>query len=321
MAEQPDDKSEERVERDLAGEAQGYISLDQAWALALQHARDHREFYGRYAEQEFSWDFISADETEDYYEVWLSYRAVGNFHTDGIEQFNIDKTGAIKSRRIVRQPRLSPGFIAASVTLVLLAVMGAIFGGLWVTGTQDTTNVTVATNAPAVALADLPTPLATTVSITPETLARLVSPNGQVTIDLDANTVDVPTKLAYVPLTTGQIPALPDNFTATSNVFELTTETPLLKPITITVTLSTADTALAAGNADNIVIQHHMGGVWTQLDTLVDFGASTATAKVDSFSLFALTVLEPDLTPISVPTPVQLLLPTSTPAPVVKPTF
>ena len=319
MAEQPDDKSEEKAERDPAGEAQGYICLDQAWSLALEYARDHREFYGRYAGLELSWDFISADETEDNYEIGLSYRAAGNFRTDGIEKFNVDKTGAIKSRRIVRQPRLSPGFIAASVILVLLAVMGAIFGGLWATATQDTTNATVATNVPAVALADFPTPLATTVSITPETLARLVAPNGQVTIDLDANTVDVSAQLAYVAVSTGDIPALPANFTATGNVFELTTETRLLKPITITVALTTVDTALAAGNADNIVIQHHTGGVWTQLDTLVDFRASTATAKVDRLSLFALTVLEPDSTPAPIPTPVQLLLPTATLAPVVKP--
>jgi hypothetical protein len=55
-------------------------------------------------------------------------------------------------------------------------------------------------------------------------------------------------------VSTGDIPALPANFTATGNVFELTTETRLLKPITITVPLTTVDTALAAGNADNIVI-------------------------------------------------------------------
>jgi hypothetical protein len=132
--------------------------------------------------------------------------------------------------------------------------MGAIFGGLWATATQDTTNATVANNVPAVALADFPTPLATTVSITPETLARLVAPNGQVTIDLDANTVDVSAQLAYVAVSTGDSPSLPANFTATGNVFELTTETRLLKPITITVPLTTVDTALAAGNADNIVI-------------------------------------------------------------------
>lgn len=51
----------------------------------------------------------------------------------------------------------------------------------------------------------------------------------------------------------------------------------------------------------------------------MDFRASTATAKVDRLSLFALTVLEPDSTPAPIPTPVQLLLPTATLAPVVKP--
>ena len=77
--------------------------------------------------------------------------------------------------------------------------------------------------------------------------------------------------------------------------------------------LSTADTALAAGNADNIVIQHHKDGAWTKLPTLVDFGASTATAKVDSLSLFALTILEPQ--PTLVPPPGQITLPTAPPEP------
>ena len=241
---------EGRADFNSAGEARGYISLDQAWALALQHARDHREVYGRYAEQELSWNFISAGETKDFYEVRLSYRAAGNFCTSGIEQFNIDKTGAIKSRQIIRQPRLSPGFIAASAAIAILAVTGAIVGGLSATGTQDTSDATA--NVSAVPT----TPLATMVSIIPEALTRLVSPNGEVTIVLDAETVDVPAQLAYVALSVSEIPALPEEFTATGKAFELTTETPLLKPITITVALSDSDTALAAGNANNIVIQH-----------------------------------------------------------------
>ena len=93
---------EERSDFNPAGEARGYISLDQARSLALQHARDNREFYGRYAEQELSWDIISAYETENYYQVRLSYHPQGNFRTAGAEQFNIVKTGEIESRHIRR---------------------------------------------------------------------------------------------------------------------------------------------------------------------------------------------------------------------------
>ena len=63
MAEQEDGKQEDKFDFDSAGEALGYISLDQARVLALQHARDNREIYGRYAERPLSWDVISADET------------------------------------------------------------------------------------------------------------------------------------------------------------------------------------------------------------------------------------------------------------------
>ena len=33
------------------GETLGYMSLDQARVLALQHARDNRDIYGRYADR------------------------------------------------------------------------------------------------------------------------------------------------------------------------------------------------------------------------------------------------------------------------------
>jgi len=180
MVESMDGKQEEQSDSSSTGAARGNISLDQARVLALQHARDNRELYGRYAEQELVWDVISAEEAQDYYEVRLSYRPRGNFRTAGIEHFNIGKTGPIESRQIIRQPRLMPGFIAASIAIVLVAVAGAIFGGLSATETEDITRAT--TNAAI----DAPTPLATTVSITPDTIARLVSPDGEVIIDLEA---------------------------------------------------------------------------------------------------------------------------------------
>ncbi|MCS5658530.1 MAG: hypothetical protein NZ762_08705 [Dehalococcoidia bacterium] len=70
-----------------------------------------------------------------------------------------------------------------------------------------------------------------------------------------------------------------------------------MKPITIKVALSDADTALAAGKEDNIVIQHYTGGAWAQLNTPVDFKASTATAQVDSLRMFVLTIRDQGGTP------------------------
>ena len=69
-------KKEEKLEFDSMGQALGYISLDQARVLALQHARDNRDIYGRYADAELVWEVAAAEETEDYYEVRLSYRIV-----------------------------------------------------------------------------------------------------------------------------------------------------------------------------------------------------------------------------------------------------
>ena len=69
MAENREKKDDDKLEFDSTGQAIGYISLDQARVLAMEHARDNRDFYGRYAGTELVWEVISADETEDYYEV------------------------------------------------------------------------------------------------------------------------------------------------------------------------------------------------------------------------------------------------------------
>ena len=266
------------------GEATGYISLDQARALALQYAQDHREFYGNISEQELAWDALSAHETEHHFEVRLSFRSAGSFRTAGVEQINIGKTGSIESRQIINQPRLTRGFTMIAIAIAIVAVAGVIFGGLFAIGRPDTTNVSQQ--------------LSTSISITPETPARLISPDGEVSIELNANTVGAPAQLAYSALSVAEIPALPPEFTGTGKAFELTTKTPLLKPLTITVALSDADTALADGKEDNIVIQHYTGGAWTQLDT-----------AVDSLSMFALTVRDPGGTPIQVPGAAQAASP------------
>lgn len=70
MSEDPGKKGDEF---DLSPELEGYISLDEARVLALQHARDNREVYGPYAEVELVFEVVDAGATEDFYEVTLSY--------------------------------------------------------------------------------------------------------------------------------------------------------------------------------------------------------------------------------------------------------
>ena len=44
-----------------------YISLDQARVLAIQHARENTDFYGRrYQGVELYWEVAGQEETEDY---------------------------------------------------------------------------------------------------------------------------------------------------------------------------------------------------------------------------------------------------------------
>ena len=107
-------KDEEKLEFTPEGETLGYISLDQARVLAMEHARDNRDFYGRrYARRELAWEVVSQEESEDYYDVRLSYRPAGAFRGDpGIEQFTIDKVGPIRLRQVLAQPverKTAPG--------------------------------------------------------------------------------------------------------------------------------------------------------------------------------------------------------------------
>ena len=77
MAEEPGKDDE----FDLSPELEGYISLDEARVLALQHARDNREVYGRYADAELVVEVVGAVQTENFFEVTLSYLPPGNLQS------------------------------------------------------------------------------------------------------------------------------------------------------------------------------------------------------------------------------------------------
>ena len=132
MVEDTSKNDQEKLEFDSTGQALAYISLDQARVLALRHARDNRDFYGRrYARRDLVWEVVGAEETEDYYEVRLSYRPARGFRGQpGVEQFTIDKTGPIEFRQILNEPveprRLSRRSI--QVVLVLVIAMAAAAG-------------------------------------------------------------------------------------------------------------------------------------------------------------------------------------------------
>ena len=80
MAENEGDQQQEKYDFTAEGEAPEWIGLDQARIQAIEHARDHTEFYGPgYDGIQFVYQVASAEESEDYYDIKLSFRPAGLF--------------------------------------------------------------------------------------------------------------------------------------------------------------------------------------------------------------------------------------------------
>ena len=137
---------------------------------------------------------------------------------------------------------------------------------------------------------------AVTVAVTPGASAKLVSRQGNVTVELKAGAVASPGQLRYQLLAPEASPPLPSGYFTSQGVFALsvldttgqaTGPSSFLKPLLINVRLNVGDQSLAGGVASNVVIQHFEEdeGRWTQLPTTVDFRASTAQAQVNSLSI------------------------------------
>jgi hypothetical protein len=271
---------ENRIEFTPDGEAANYISLDQVLMLAFQHARNNREIYGKFANVELVWALDRAHETGDFYDVRLSYRPAHEFRgRPGVEQFIIPKLGGVEFRQIISEPRpiwWSP-FVLASVGAVLVAgaAVVAVFASGLLTPVPNTADVAEQVAIPL--KRDAP--------------ARL-SANG-VRVDIPAEAVGADTQMTYRSLSLSEIPVLPTSYRSTK-AFDISSDKPLLKPITITVDISAPDARLADSDEGNILIQHHFDGRWNQVDTDVDFGASTASGRVERLSTFALTIREPE---------------------------
>ena len=318
MTEEESKKDEEKLEFTAEGETSGYISLDQARVLALQHARDNREFYGRYADRELVWQVVGADETEDYYEVRLSYSPARAFRgRPGVEQFTIDKTGPIEFRQILSQPVNRRGaWVAAAVVSAIVVVAVAVVSGLLGAG------VLTGQSSPSAR-----TVFGSWVPLDPDAVATLESPTGDTVITVPEASVDRPLGLRFSSVSGDQMPPLPQGYVA-SSYFDLSVvpepdDEPIsftfLKPITVLIRLSTADIALAGGVESNVVIQHFEGDAWIPLPTTVGFTDATARVEVDSLSLFALTIWERPAGPVTVPPPTAAPPPSPTPSPTPPP--
>ena len=201
---------------------------------------------------------ISQEESEDYYDIRLSYRPARDFQGEpGIEQFTIDKSGPIRLRQILSEPvetgrKLGLPLVMAGLAVVAAAAVVVVlfFSGVLGGGSE-------------------PSASAVNVAVAPTASARLVSPQGEVTVDVAPGSVSTPAQLVYRSVASDAIPQLPAGYIATQNMFELSlmpeagssgTTVSLLAPITITVRLTTGDLSLAGGAAFNIVIQHYDDG-------------------------------------------------------------
>ena len=126
-------QDQEQPEPQPPGGAGDLISLDQAREAALGHARDNRALYGRrYEKQELAWEVLDQEEQENSYYLRLSYQPASGFRgVPGIEEFNIEKTGPVRSRRIVSEPVRRGGALGCSLVAVgALVPLIAIAGGL-----------------------------------------------------------------------------------------------------------------------------------------------------------------------------------------------
>ena len=180
MADEEGRKEGKKLEFTPEGEALGYISLDQAQVLARRHAQDNRDFYGRFAKRELVWEELTAEESEDYYRVRLSYRPARWFRGQpGVELFVIDKTGPIELRQILSEPKPASRLLAAlaGTAALALVVMGILFAaGVFSSPPDNVVRVTMEPGAPI----------------------TVVSSDGSVTIEADEGTAAVPTELSSV---------------------------------------------------------------------------------------------------------------------------
>jgi hypothetical protein len=214
-------------------EFQGYVSLDQARDLAIQHARQNTEFYGSvYAGVDLVWEVIGQLETADHYEVNLSYRPAGRFRGEsGIEKFTIGKTGEIELRQIlyelegeaIKSPH--PLLIGLAGLVMIAGIAGIVFvvGDF---GGDDTTPVPVAAVVPSA------TPTATETS-TPTQTPTSVSPSAT------ATPIPLPTR------TRTPTPTATSNPIATPAPAVTQTPTPTAMPINTPTPARTATPTLA----------------------------------------------------------------------------
>ena len=169
----------------------------------------------------------------------------------------------------------------------------------------------------------------------PQQSSRLMSPSGDVTIDVPVGAVSQAVTLWYQSVAPESVPPLPTGISGATTVFDLqVTGASQLNEgtyrfetsVKVTVELTDENVRTAGNDSSILVLQHYTRAntSWEELKTEVDLRGRTASAEVHSVSIFALTVRAistPTATPVATaaakPTPTN----TSAPLPTVTPTY
>ena len=193
-----EDKAQEKFEFTSEGEALSYVSLDQARVLAMRTARDDTAFYGlTYSGRELVREELSAEESEDYYRIRLSYRPAERFNgTPGVELFMIGKLGTIELRQILTAPKSKRVMISPFTLIGVLVVVVIAVGILWTTELFQSSLTGMATRPDTSSLGS------ESILLSPDASAELTSPDGN---------VSVPGKLVYPTLSSSDIAILPED--------------------------------------------------------------------------------------------------------------
>ena len=70
---------------------------------------------------------LSQEEREDAYRVRLSYQPARGFRGDpGVEEFPIERTGPVRSRRIISEPKRKGGFLGCGLVAVRTLLLAAV---------------------------------------------------------------------------------------------------------------------------------------------------------------------------------------------------
>ena len=188
------------------------------------------EYGRRFRNVPMAFEVVEATETEDFYEVTLSFRPQGAFTgTQGQEQFFIEKEGNVAVRQVLSLPtaaggrRFPLGLVAVGLVVVVAAAVGGVFAATSGSDGPDdsspqvaadlptsapvpfmSTSVPVPTTAPAMApplgATATPNPTVLTATTIPMLVATLTAsstptPQPKPTVETAAPTTPVPTPL------------------------------------------------------------------------------------------------------------------------------